>query len=157
MTEIFMNGMGLLIVWDRKFDICPIWLWIYTKKVRLEHRPNFIMVVLLSPCSFRDMPHPDRIEWTLTRSGLIPAWWSLRVETENRIAVIRYVGVTVTKGFFPVNMYSKIYYSVLPPFDRMWCIWRVRSLQGHRSEVKDLRCIVFPMHPFLLLVILRLE
>ena len=155
MAEMFRNGVGLLIVWDSPFDIWPIWLWIYTRNIRLDHRPIFVMVVLLYPCSFRDMTPPSQREWTLTRSGLMPEWWIFRVDMNNRIAVIRSVGVTVAKVYFPVNLYSQIYYSVIPQFEIMWCIRRARDLQVHRLEVKYLWCMVCPMRLLLWLVILR--
>ena len=63
----------------------------------------------------------------------------------NRIAVIRSVGVTVAKVYFPVNLYSQIYDSVIPQFEIMWCIRRARDLQVHRLEVKYLWCMVCPM------------
>ena len=53
---MFRNGIGMLIVCASPFEICPIRLLIYMRKFRLYHRPMFMMVVLLSPCSSRDMP-----------------------------------------------------------------------------------------------------
>ena len=76
---------------------------------------------------------------------------------DNRISVIRYVGVTVSKGSLLVTLYLHIYESVLLPLDRMCCIRRARDFQGHRSEVKDSWCMVFPMRPFFLFVVLRVE
>ena len=75
------------------------------RSVRLEHQPIFMMVVLLSPYSFRDMPPPALREWTLTRSGLIPAWRSLRAETDNRMTIMISVCVTMEKLSLLVTMY----------------------------------------------------
>ena len=49
---------------------------------------------------------------------------------DNRMEVIRTVGVTVAKGFLSVNMYSQIYDSVSTLFLRILCIQRARVLQG---------------------------
>ena len=137
MAEMFRNGMVLLIVCASPFEIFPIWLLRYKINVILDHRPILMMVVSLAPCSFRYMPPPSMREWTLTRSGLITEWWSSSTETENRMAVMRYVGVTVAKGSLLVTLYLHIYNSVLPPLVSMWWIRRARYLQGQRSEVKD--------------------
>ena len=67
---------------------------------------------------------------------------------ENRITVIMSVGVTAAKGYFTITLYSQIYDSAITLFERMWCIQRVRDLQGHRLEVKELWCMVCPMHLF---------
>ena len=48
MPEIFRNGIGLLIFWDKPFEIYPIWLWIYMRNVNMDHCPILIMVVSLS-------------------------------------------------------------------------------------------------------------
>ena len=105
MTGTFSNGVDLIIVWAIYFEICPIWLWIYTRNVKLDHRPILIMVVSLSPWSFRDMDTPARRKRMLARYGLIPVWCSFRMVMENRMAVIRTVGVAVTKGVLSVNIY----------------------------------------------------
>ena len=141
-VALFRNGIGLLIFWDRPFEICPIWLWIYMRNVRLDHWPIFVMVVFLSLCSFRYMPSPARREWMPTRSVLMPLWWILRVDTDNRMKVIISVGVTVVKVSLPVTLYSQIYNSVLPPLVKIRRIQRVRYLQVQRSEEKFLNPIV---------------
>ena len=129
----------------------------YTRETLYWSTRLILRIVLLFPlCSFRDMPSPVWIEWKTTRSGLMLARWSFRAETENWIAVIRYVGKTLAKGYLPVTLYSQIYNYVIPPFERMWCIQRARYLQGHRSEVKDSWRMVCNMCLFFWLVILRL-
>ena len=55
---------------------------------------------------------------------------------ENRITVIMSIGVTAAKGYFTITLYSQIYDSAITLFEKMWCIQRVRDLQGHRFEVK---------------------
>ena len=136
MEKHFRFGIGILIFWASPFEICPIWLLIYMRNVRLDHCPIFIMVVSLFPCSFRDMPPPYRRKWTPTRLGLMPERQSLRVEAENRMAVIRSVDMTVAKGYLPVTLYLQIYYYVLPSLARMWCILRAKDLQRQRLEAK---------------------
>ena len=64
------------------------------------------------------------------------------------MAVMRYVGVIVAKGSLIVNLYSQSYGYMMPPLARLWIIRRSRALQGHRSEAKDLWCMVCPMRPF---------
>ena len=112
------------------------------------------MVVSLGPCSCRDILRTALREWTPTRSGFMLVWWSLRAEMENRMAVIISVVVTMEKGSFLVTLYSQIYNYMLPPLVRMWWTWHARALQGHRSEAKDSWCMVCPMRPLLLFVIL---
>ena len=90
------------------------------RNVRLDHCPIFMMVVLLVPCSFRDMTPPVLRGWTPTRSGLMPAWRSFRAETENQMVVMISVGVTVAKLSLLVALYTQIYDSVLPPLVKMW-------------------------------------
>ena len=73
-ASVFRNGVGLIILCSIPFEICPILLRMYMINVRLNHQPIFMMVVLLAPCSFRDMHPPALRYWTPTRSGMIPAW-----------------------------------------------------------------------------------
>ena len=94
-SEMFRNGIDVLIFWSRPFEIFPIWLLIYTINFKLDHRPILKMVVSLSPLSFKDMAPTARREWTPTRYELIPSWCSFRVVTENQMAVIKSVGLNV--------------------------------------------------------------
>ena len=71
------------------------------------------------------------------------------------MAVIIYIGVNVAKGSLLVSMYLHIYDSVLPPLVRMWWIRCARYLQGQRLEANYSWCMVFPMRPFFLFLILR--
>ena len=48
----------MIIVCAIPFEIFPIWLWMYMRNIRLDHRSIFMVVVSLALCSFRDMTPP---------------------------------------------------------------------------------------------------
>ena len=147
------KGIGWFILANRSLDRCPIWLWMYMRKVRLDQRPIFMMVMFDSPWILSAMAPPALNEWTLTKSGFIPALFSPRMTMDRCIAVIRLVGVTACI-LFPFQYLHRNNLSVLP-CDRIWMTLRARERTGLSSDPKVLWCMVCPMRPFLWFVILR--
>ena len=68
---MFRNEVCIHIVCAIHFLICPILLWMLMRRVSLDHRLIFVVVMSLAPCSFRDMPP------LLWESGLLlgPGWF----------------------------------------------------------------------------------
>ena len=154
-AEIFRNGIGLIIVWTRPFEIRLILLWIYMRNVNMAHRPIFIMMVSLLLCSLRDMATTALTDQTTTKYGLITAWCSFSFGIKNRMAVIISGSMTVAKQYFSVTLYLQTYDSMSPPLSRIWYIRRGKALQGQMLKAKYMWWMVWTMRPFFLLVILR--
>ena len=78
---MFWNLKFLLIFDDRSVLRYTIWLCMYCRKVKDVHLPTFIMVVSGDSLSFSAIVPPTLKEWTPTRSGVIPDFSRLSVDT----------------------------------------------------------------------------
>ena len=72
MQAILVKLSSTLILDDKSALRCAIWLCIYCRNVSDVQRPCFIIVVSLSPLSFKAIAPPARNECTPTRFGVMP-------------------------------------------------------------------------------------
>ena len=62
MHAMLRKGSSSDMSFEMSFPRCAIWVCMYIRKVRDDHRPIFMIVVSLCPCIFRAMAPPARRE-----------------------------------------------------------------------------------------------
>jgi len=143
---MFRKGTGVLIFVEMPFARCPIWLWIYMRKVLLDHLPYFINTESSSFCSLRAIAPPARSEWVPTRSGSSPASCHFKVLMDWRMLRLISSGVIVLS--LSPSWYVDISECILPPFVRMWWMRRA-SARTQLLKPSDVSWwIVCPILPF---------
>ena len=153
MAAMLMNVRLVLILSDSPALRCAIWLWIYCKKVRPDHRPIFIIVVSSAPVSLSAMAPPARRECGPTRSASMPFLCRCSAFTALRKLVVICRLVICDHVFDVSSQTSHRRFLEVPLFARIWWTLYARALTGHDGWETAWWWIVWPILPFFWLVI----